>query len=196
MRNKIVYSIIIFGIGATLGKLFNWGYFELSKEIKIIDALTLFFTIGIGFYVASVLQREVQNDRVEKDIFLSKISEIESHLTTIESIVEDNNVAYLKVNNQIQQCGIKKNQIDKNKQSLIKKLQKEEVKTIDDNIKKKIRRFKRLLTETPIASISGQDVVIINGQVTYSSSRIVEIISMSNSIKEDLFRLKIIINLA
>lgn len=196
MRNKIIYSIIIFAIGTTLGKLFDWGYFELSKEIKIVDALTLFSTIGIGLYVANVLQREVQNDRVEKDLFLNKIGEIEGHLTTIENIVENNNAPYLKVNNQIQQCGIKKNQIDRNKQNLINKRQKSEVKIIDGSIKNKIRRFKRLLTETPITSITGQDIVIINGQVTYSSSRIVEIISLSNSIKEDLFRLKIIINLA
>ena len=41
--NIIIY-IIIFSIGCCCGKLIDWGYFVLNKEISIIDAISLFLT--------------------------------------------------------------------------------------------------------------------------------------------------------
>lgn len=68
--NIIIY-IIIFSIGCCCGKLIDWGYFVLNKEISIIDAISLFLTIGCAIYISKVLEKEVQDVRIEKEMFIS-----------------------------------------------------------------------------------------------------------------------------
>lgn len=69
--NIIIY-IIIFSIGCCCGKLIDWGYFVLNKEISIIDAISLFLTIGCAIYISKVLEKEVQDVRIEKEMFISR----------------------------------------------------------------------------------------------------------------------------
>ena len=68
--NTIIY-FLIFCVGCCFGELIDWGYFILSKEISIIDALSLFLSIGCAIYIARVLEKDVQDDRIEKDMFIS-----------------------------------------------------------------------------------------------------------------------------
>ena len=70
--HKALIGIAIFGAGMTLGKLFDWGYFTLSSEISISDALTMFITIGVAIYIANVLERDIQDNRNEKDLLLKR----------------------------------------------------------------------------------------------------------------------------
>ena len=55
-----------------MGECIDYGYFVLSKEVSIIDAFSLFATIGCAIYIARILEKEVQDKRVEKDLYLKK----------------------------------------------------------------------------------------------------------------------------
>ena len=132
--NIIIY-IIIFSIGCCCGKLIDWGYFVLNKEISIIDAISLFLTIGCAIYISKVLEKEVQDVRIKVD----DIKEV-----------------------------------------------------LDTNYK----RLKPLLTDTSVMSKSPPDIEVKRGKITYSPERIVEIQENLQTIQDEFFKLKIIINRA
>lgn len=194
-RDKIIYSFIIFSIGLTLGKVIDWGYFELSKEISIIDALTLIVTVGLGLYIAKVLESEVQNDRIEKDLYLSKISEIEEHLSTLEHLIEGDNISYLQITNQLHLCNIKRNLIFNNIKSITNNKLQSELVAKEKTLKRRNRRLRNLLTNSPREGEINNNILIEDNIIIYSPERIIEILSESNSIKDELFRVKIIVNL-
>lgn len=196
MRSKIVCSIIIFSIGITVGKLFDWGYFDLDKNISIIQALTLFVTVGVGLYITRALEREVQNSRVEKDLFLLKVTEIEEHLLTIEKLIEDDNISFLKVTNQLHQLGVKRNLVFTNIKSASNKYPLDQLLEKENVLKRETLILKKMLTNTPIAGTDQTEINVNDNIVTYSPKRIIDILTESNSLRDELFRVKIIINLS
>jgi hypothetical protein len=196
-KRRIVNAIIfitIFAIGITLGKLCNWGYFELSKEISIIEALTLFVTIGLAIYIAKIIEKEVQDIRMEKELYVAKLSEIETILTSFEELVEERNVSYTKINNRIHSCRIKINNLFANLKSNFKKLKSEDVSLVDEKVNERIKILNRLLTETPAVPIETPELSVKDGLANYSSQRIAEICSEITAINDLLFNLKIRIN--
>ena len=93
---KYILWIVIFCVGICIGKLLNWGYFTLSKEVSIIDAITLFVTVGCAIFIAKVLEKEVQDDRIEKDLFLNQANQLETFLGEIEKNIESPDCLYTK----------------------------------------------------------------------------------------------------
>jgi hypothetical protein len=192
--NEIIVIIIIFSVGLTIGKLLNWGYFELSNEISIIDALTFFTTIGLAIYIAKILEKEVQDTRIEKELYIAKISELESLLLRIEGLVEDKDISINMVISRIHSCRVKKGVIFKHIRNNFKKINSEEVSVFEKEITKRINSLKRLLTETPIIPNNSPELSVKNGYATYATNRIIKIDTEINAINEHLFKLKIKIN--
>jgi len=191
--NVLVY-VIIFSIGAIANELFDWGYFELSKEIKIIEALTLFATLGVGIYITKSLEKEVHDNRTEKDLYLTKISEIELTLDRIEEIVEEKNCSYNKINNRIHSCRKIKNAIFKSINENFTKKKATRLNGFESEITTDLNSLKRLLTETPIAQSGKPEITLKGGLANYTLERILEIDQSINSVKDKLFRLKVTIN--
>jgi hypothetical protein len=197
MKRKIVnltLVLIVFCIGLTFGKLLNWGYFELTKDISIIDALTLFTTIGVAIYITKILEKEVQESRIEKGLYISKISEFESKLKTIEDLISEKDPSYGKVNSRIHSCRLIKKSIFDSIYGNFKSDKTNTIKDFDRNITNCLSSLKRLLTDTPIITASNSDITLVSGIVNYSSNRIIEVNIEINSILEDLFKLKVRIN--
>ncbi|HZL11690.1 MAG TPA: hypothetical protein VFC65_17030 [Prolixibacteraceae bacterium] len=197
MKKKIIKAlilIIIFSLGATFGKLLNWGYFELSKELSIVDALTLFTTLGVAIYITQTLEKEVQDSRIEKELFISKISEIEIILNRIEDLVEDTDCSYNKINNRIHSCRKIKNGIFESIDDNFDNSVSARLKKFEPSISLGINSLKRLLTETPITQTATHEITLTNGLANYSLNRILEINVVINTIKEKLFKLKVNIN--
>lgn len=197
MKKKIINAIIvilIFSVGATFGKLLNWGYFEISKELSIIDALTLFTTLGVAIYITRTLEKEVQDGRIEKELFISKISEIEIILDRIEDLVEDKDCSYNKINTRIHSCRKIKNGIFESIDDNFNKSVSAKLKAFEPSISLGLNSLKRLLTETPIAQTDTPEITLSNGLANYSLNRVLEINLEINTIKEKTFKLKVNIN--
>ena len=177
--NIIIY-IIIFSIGCCCGKLIDWGYFVLNKEISIIDAISLFLTIGCAIYISKVLEKEVQDVRIEKEMFISQVENTESPLVELGNKLNSTTYTRHKL--------FKK--IDSFKKSEFKVDDIKEV--LDTNYK----RLKPLLTDTSVMSKSPPDIEVKRGKITYSPERIVEIQENLQTIQDEFFKLKIIINRA
>jgi hypothetical protein len=197
MKKKIVNIlsfILIFSIGAVFGKLLDWGYFELTKEISIIEALTLFATLGIAIYITKTLEKEVNDGRIEKDLFLAKISEIELILDRIEDLVEEKDCSYNKVNNRIHSCRKIKNVIFQTIGDTFNQKTSSKLNVFEPDISSGLNSLKRLLTETPLSETESPQITLESGRANYSLNRLLEIDVIINTIKENLFKLKVKIN--
>lgn len=189
-NNWFIWLIIGFGIGVTIGRLVDWGYFELSKEVNIIDALNIFITIGLTLYIASVLEKRLKSEQFKSDLYVAKINEIECQIKQIEELLFDNNIEYQKINTRVHVIALAKNSLMQSLSSF--QIGLEAIKEIDSSLKIKHKEFKMLLTDRPIDK-QDKSVIVKNNIVTYSSDRIAEIIAISYSIKEDFFRLKVLL---
>jgi hypothetical protein len=193
-KYHILGTIVIFSIGVTIGKLLNWGYFELVKEISIIDALTLFITIGLAIYVAKILEKEVQDVRIEKELYMAKITELEGILNNFETLIEEKEVIYSKINNRIHSCRIKKNSIFDSIKDSLKQIEISDIDSFEREITDKINSLKRLLTETPAVPSKTPELSVKRGIANYSTNRAIEICTEINAINENLFKMKVKIN--
>lgn len=190
MKNNIIFYIGILCIGITIGKLLDWGYFELKKEVSIIEALTLFVTICIALYVTKILEKEVQETRVQKDLYISKLCEIDELLSAVEDLSENESPLYFKITNKIHICGVKH-------LSTIRLLKKEpiasknlkKITSLEDEIRLSIRELRRISTTTD------SENELSNNIIKYSNNRILEIQTKSDLLKGSLLKLKILINL-
>ena len=197
MKKKIISTIVyvlVLSIGITIGKLLNWGYFELSKEVSIIDALTLFVTIGVAIYVAKILEKEVQDVRIEKELYIAKITEIESILKDFEILVEEKDSSYNRINNRINSCRMKKGSIFNTIKEKFRQVKTKDFDRSEKEITDGINSLKRLLTETPAVKETNPAISVKKDIVTYSPNRIIEIYTEINFINENLFKMKVRIN--
>lgn len=186
-----IWLVVGLGIGVTIGKLTNWGYFELSKEVSVIDALNIFITIGLTLYIASILEKRLKIEQFKSELYVAKICDIERHLIELEELTQDKNVPYQKINSHVHTIGIAKNSLFKSLPKLF--CSKKEFDSIKEDLKTKHKELKSLLTDRPIDK-QNNSVMVKNNLITYSADRISEIITVSYSIKDLYFKLKVLIN--
>lgn len=194
-RKRIINTIIyflIFCVGCCFGELIDWGYFILSKEISIIDALSLFLSIGCAIYIARVLEKDVQDDRIEKDMFISQVVNIETPLIELSNKLNGSTyndiISLYSKSNTTRHKLFKKIQTFKKSEFKVEEIRK----TLDVGYK----QLKPLLTDTAVVPDSTPDIEVKRGKITYSSQRVVEIQECLQNIQDELFKLKILINRA
>lgn len=197
-NNNVIFvmsCLLCICIGITLGKLFNWGYFVLSHEISIIDALSIFITIGLAIYITNALEKQIQNRRVEKDLLLAKISETEQCIGIISDVIGTENINYSKLVYLLKNCNKSTNVIFKTIDELKLKSVKKDSET-ETNLKKNIKDIRRLSTGTSIvASEVDAPIAVENGIIRFSPNRIIEIDSVLDDMKDNYFKLKFMVNM-
>lgn len=191
---SIIIYVLIFSLGSCFGKLLNWGYFVLSNEISIFDAFSLIVTIGLAIYIAKVIEKGVQDDRIEKDLFLNHLEQIEKPLLAIDDILDSQDALYSTIVGSFSKSNKEHYKFFKrvNDKSILRdkiRINSYE-KQIDDNFKS----LKPLLTDTPKNQTENKDIVMENGTIKYSEGRKTEIHNALSEILDALFTIKIIIN--
>ena len=194
---KIICCFVIFSVVVILVEmLLNCEFFELSSQISIIDVFSLLTTIVaicVAIYVADKLEKDVQNDQIEKELYLAKITEVEQLLKELETQIENGRITYGKIVNRVHLCRIKKNHIFNNINNN-KRFKVEKITVFEKSVSIDMSSLKRLLTETSIHQEGNHDVSIKRDIVTYSDKRIIEIFTKINTINENFFNMKILIN--
>ncbi len=189
---KIICCILVFSFGCCVGKLFNWGYFILDNQISIIDALSLILTLGCAIYIAKVLEKDVQDDRIEKEMFIALVEGIEAPLVEIESNLL--NTTYKEVVSLYSKSNRRRHKFFDNIISFNKT--EFDVEKLQQSLKINFKQLKPLLTDTAAVPQALPDVDVKRGKITYSPNRLIEIQEVLQNILDDLFKLKIIINRA
>ena len=192
--SNILLGIIILSIGICIGECIDYGYFELSKEVSIIEALSFFSTIGCAIYIAKILEKEVQDKRVEKDLYLKKIEQIEELLSAIEDAIDEEQPSYYRVVSLYSKCNIKRHKLISNLKSQNSQFKNIDISAQEETMSLRFRLLKPLLTETSIKQKGKADVVINKSKVKYSEARKVEISKEINILHDDFFMIKLAIN--
>ncbi|MCL2219097.1 MAG: hypothetical protein FWC23_01415 [Chitinispirillia bacterium] len=191
---NIICCLVILSICIPIGILLTIGHFDLSMQISIIDALTLLATVIMAFYVTTVLEKEVQDVRIQKELYIAKITELEQLLGSFETLLEEATVPYQKVNRRICLCRLKKHSIFKAIKGNFKQIKPKEFEGFEKDITDNINILRKLFTETSVVSVPTPDISMKNNILTYSQNRIEEILTVINITNENFFKLKIRIN--
>lgn len=200
-RNNIIITAICVCLSFFVG-LFTccwWknGSCNIDTTINVLDAISLAATISVGIYIAKILQKEVQDKRIEKDMYLGLILSVERILNDLETLIEnseESTLYYQRVVSIIHRCRIKKTDIFKALDSLDNKLLKSQVNDLDQRLKGELKTLKTALTETSVKSSPTPSVKLKNNIIHYSEDRIIEIITSINVVESIFFELKVIVN--
>ena len=188
MKNVIIKQwviyIVILCIGITIGDWIEYGFFELDKSISIIDALTLFVTVGLTWYIARILDKQSKNEQLEFDLFIKQLNDIEELQKDINELIRKES-SYEEINLKIHCVGLAKATLF----DLLKG--KKNIKSYEDAFKEEQKKLKDLLTNTPIDQNDKSKISIKNGKVTYTEERQKEIITEIYSFRTLLFKIRL-----
>lgn len=96
MHGKIVNSLVFIVavvIGWTACLIFqNKAFLTLDCSISIAEVLTLIVEIFLAIFVANVIERSLQNKRVEKDFYLKELDDVLEILSELEKLCAEQNV--------------------------------------------------------------------------------------------------------
>jgi hypothetical protein len=200
--NKRTIFEIIFGCVLLLGGWIignKWQFLECKLDLtfNIVDVITLIVTIAMGIYIAWILEKEVQDNRIEKDMYLAKIGVIEGILDELDSMFHTYNgqsIDYKKVVSLEHRIRTKKNSIFKyilnNSHGKINK----ELSKYDEQLKTEFKDLRNFLTQTSVSESEPKDIEITDNQANYSSERTTNVLSSINSIDNKLLEIKVLVN--
>jgi hypothetical protein len=186
---SIIVSLIIgFIIGIVVNNFPGIRYFSWEPNVNIVELVAIIFTGIVAIFITLKLERYVQDKRVEKELYVAKICEIENLFDEIDYLLKEQTPSYKKINSINSLLRIKKQSIFNNIQNF--KQAKKICEGCDNYLSDHIRILKPLLTET--SKDSG--LVVKKDKCEYTMERIIEIQKEITSVKEKLFELKIKIN--
>ena len=150
----------------------------------------------MGIYIVTTLEKEAQDHRVEKDLYISKVQEIEALLSEVETCIDnrENDVYYSNITNMEFRLKRKKDKVFKCIISLAKDEALKKIKEIERTLTSDFKDLRVLLTQTTAAEDAERDVNVTKNIVQYSPSRVVELQTLISKIQESLLDVNIIIN--
>jgi hypothetical protein len=183
----VLFLLVLIRIGFTIDYIFNW--FDVNKEITIIETIDFLTTIFLTLYVASVLDKRLKQEQFKSDLYVNRICEIENYLHDIKDCIQNKEIPYQSINTKVHTINIANQSLIKS----VKELNNLDIDKEDNELKSKYRELKNLLTDRPIDK-EDKSVVVKNNLITYNSDRISLIIQVIYEIIEEYFKLKISLN--
>ena len=199
MNKKIINCILCMFVGILIGIFLQLTYsfpINFNSQIGLIDILELIITIFLGIYIARIIEKKLQDKRIEKDIFIKNIDQIEYLIQEFEKIEVGDPISYSKITNRISKAREKKNRLLFNIIKKVKpnKIINSQIEDVQIKLKNDFKILKNLLTNTPSQEIDQADVRLINGKITYFDTRLKEIFAVLFDINDKLLELKLIVN--
>lgn len=198
--NKNIINFILFVVGGIIIGIFLQLTFtfpiSFNPQIGLIDILELIVTIFLGIYIARIIEKRLQDKRIEKDILLKNIEQIEYLIQEFEKIEVGEPISYIKITHRISKAREKKNRMLSNIIHKVKpnKIIDSQIEDIKSKLKNDFKTLKLLLTNTPPQETGSTEVKVINGNITYFESRLNEIFAVLFDINDRLLELKLIVN--
>lgn len=187
----ILFIIVGIIIGFVLTKLRYSESVTISSEISLFDVISLLVTVLLAFYVAQILERDVQNTQVGKQMYIAKIEQNESVLSSLNDYIGEDVILLSRINNILHRYRTIQNTIHT---ALKHKSKRGKFKGDCEAIENEAKELNKLLTMTPIDCSDQSNITIREGIITYSTNRITEITTCLLRIDNLLFELKHKIN--
>lgn len=88
---------IAFCSGIFIGYLSTqWSYFNISKEINLIDVLGIIVNLFLAYFISKILEKKNTEHRIEKDIVIEKLMTISKISSKV--LIIDNKFNFAKAN--------------------------------------------------------------------------------------------------
>lgn len=185
--------MLVFFIGCCIGKIFNWGYFVIDKNISIIDAISLFVSVGCALYIAKTIEKERESQRFEKDIFIEQLVLAEKPLLWLEENIKIQST-YNDIIYSFTSSKIKSYKLFERLDVYLGDTRKKKIIEYKERISSNLNELKPLLTDTPITQVGTPDITMKGGNIHYSQQRQTEIRKKLQFLFDDFFAIKILIN--
>lgn len=91
---NVAISLSIFVFGFVIGKIINFPFFEMDKNINLVHIASLGTTVLIAILVSKVINKETQECRVEKDLLIKKLDDLLGLIETIHSDIFKKEIDY------------------------------------------------------------------------------------------------------
>jgi hypothetical protein len=195
---KIVYPfflIISFIAGITIGKFITFPFFEIDKHLNVVEISSILTTLIAAYLITNVLEKSKQNFRVEKDLLIKRLEDIDHMYDDISLKIDSANFSYSEAASIIKR-------IRTSFTCLFKLLENTKINfdsSIKENMAQEISELKDLLTDTPqIAddkiSRSNLPIDVKNDVLILSRSHLLRIETKLNSLKNACINLQFEIN--
>lgn len=201
MRGKIVVrilvAIIVFIFGWTSGQFFeDVSPFTLDWSISLTEVLAILVEIGLAIFIALLVEKSMQNQRVEKDFFISELDEAQRAFADLAK--DCSRVSPLSLNQTVYQ-------VEKPKKDLLKmwetlgvrnKSFHDQKKSDFDALISKIKTLNSQLSDSTFFKVNDgyKPVNITRGVIHLNNTVTKSIDETFASIKECIFKMKIAIN--
>ncbi len=194
---KLLLAIVIFALGWTLGQVFeNISPLTLDWTISLSDVLSILVEISLAVVLAMLIEKGMQNQRVEKDFFITELNDAQQSLSEIER-----SCARL-IPLSLQQTVF---QIEKPRKDLTKmwEIMKERNKSFHDKknsefevLVKNLKKLNSQLSDSKFfkAEEGYKPVSITRGVIYLNSSITNDLDTTFGAIKDEIFKMKIAIN--
>lgn len=173
-----------------------WAFFELDWSVEVMDIITLITEVGLAIFVAIIIEKSIQDTRIEKDFYIKEIDNVADLISEIDKISTRNNILSLfEVNYTIGRSR-------KLLQSMWKSLQARKANYCKNHgtelttILTTIKGLSSRLTDTNyyIGQAGIDPISIANGKIYLNNTVKGDIESVFADLKEKLLQMKININ--
>lgn len=194
---RILFIVVFFVLGWTVGQVFeDVSPFVLDWSISLSDVLSILVEIGLAIVLAILIEKGMQNQRVEKDFFINELNDIQQSLSELER------TCYRIVPMSLNQTVF---QVEKPRKDLTKMwaIMRERDKSFYDSKNSEfeilIKNLKTLNSQLSDSNFFKSEdgykpVSITRGVIHLNGSVLKEIDGTFGVIKEQIFKMKIAIN--
>ncbi len=192
---KLIYSLLIGVSGFVLGYLSTqYEYFEIETKFGAFDALNLIVTIFFGLFIAYIVDKRKSESRVEKDMILSKSSQLELAINKIQ-FHSNNRIELTTATSIFKECGM----------LLFQMIEMTDIARISvsrkdfTEIKETLDELKGMMTNTPKTSEATpipvtENLKVDEGIIVYSYEYLLSIENKIRTFKRLIFESQIKIN--
>ncbi len=186
-----IYIFLLF-LGFAIGKYVSIPNFEVDKSINLVDVAGLLVTIGAAYWISKVIDKENQEHRTEKELFLKRSEGIAENVRDFSIRTSNGTINLIEVTSTCKRINIAI-------ESLYQALSASKYNC--DPIAKSylilsVNNIKTLLTTTPIQNslLPNPGIQIANGMITVTGALLNSIETEFENLKNRFLQFQIEIN--
>lgn len=195
-RIAIVICLVVVGWMACL--LFeDWSFFSIDRSISVADVLSILVDVALAVFIARVIDKSIQESRVEKDFFISDLSRVEEIFTELDKTCSSSNTT-ISFSFVVESISRAKRILNKcwKLLGLYDEAFTKGKKDIYDSVIQSIREVDQRLTEPNFydSKKGFEPVKIVRRKIYLNSTVKADIEDSISQVKSNIFQLKVAIN--
>lgn len=195
LLSKIIIAILLLLLGVIIGKFINFPHFVISKDIDLINILSIIVTIGLAVAITTFFDKRKSDYRTEKDLIIKRVDDIYNICSILQTEAISGNIEYTEAAYSIKRINVAINSV----YALINMSNFNVEDGTKNNFKTSISELKDILTNTPKISekeveLSEIPISVKNGVIHFNRERISQIEMKFDKLKNLLLEWQIMIN--